>query len=201
MKSYPKSRQSNLVVQDFEKEILIYDLQINKAYCLNETSALIWQMCDGKRTVSDIRRKLSEKLKTEIPEDFVWLALDGLKKDNLLEEVQSFEIKFNGSTRREIVKKVGLSSMITLPLIASIIAPSASMAQSGGSAGSLPLFSACTTALQCTSRACSNGVCCLSFGQQTSCTPAAGCADNECCSGMTTTNLFGCASAFSCLCN
>lgn len=202
MKNHPKARQSNIVVQSFEKEILIYDLQINKAYCLNETSALVWQLCDGENTISDISQKISGKLKTNVPEEFVWLALDGLKKDNLLEKSHSFEIKFNGSNRREIIKKVGLTSMIALPLIVSVVAPSASMAQSGGSpAGPLPLFSACTTALQCASRACSGGGCCLSFGQQTSCSPATGCANNECCSGTSVGNLFGCASAFSCLCN
>lgn len=200
MKNYPKSRHSNLVVQDFEKEVLIYDLQINKAYCLNETSALVWQLCDGKHTVSDINGKLSGKLKTDVSEEFVWIALDGLKKENLLENSQSFEIKFKGLTRREIIKKVGLTSMIALPFISSVIAPSAAMAQSGN-AGPLPLFSACSDALQCASRACVNNICCLSFGQQTSCTPATGCANNECCSGMTGGNLFGCASAFSCLCN
>jgi hypothetical protein len=36
----PKSRQNDLVVQELEGEVLIYDLSINKAYCLNPTSAL-----------------------------------------------------------------------------------------------------------------------------------------------------------------
>jgi len=200
MKNYPKSRHSNLVVQDFEKEVLIYDLNNNQAFCLNETSASIWAMCDGENSVSDISLSMSRKLNTKVPEEFVWLALDDLKKNRLLEKSEQFEIEFNRSSRREIIKKVGLTSMIALPLIASVIAPSAAMAQSGN-AGPLPLFSACSDALQCASRACVNNICCLNFGQQTSCTPATGCANNECCSGMTGGNLFGCASAFSCLCN
>jgi hypothetical protein len=36
----PISRQQNIVVQDLGSEVLIYDLTINKAFCLNETSAL-----------------------------------------------------------------------------------------------------------------------------------------------------------------
>jgi hypothetical protein len=38
----PISRKSHIVVQYFGNEILIYDLTENKAFCLNETSALVW---------------------------------------------------------------------------------------------------------------------------------------------------------------
>ncbi|HRH41745.1 MAG TPA: PqqD family protein [Pyrinomonadaceae bacterium] len=200
MKNNPKSRNANLIVQELEKEILIYDLNNNQAFCLNETSAYVWTMCNGENSVTDISETMSKTLKTRVPEEFIWLALDNLKSLNLLDESEKVEIEFNNLSRREVIKKVGLTSIIALPLIASVVAPSASMAQSG-SAGPLPLFSACTTALECASRACSNNICCLSFGQMTLCTPAIGCTNNECCSGTTTTNLFGCASPFSCLCN
>ena len=50
----PKGRHNDLVVQDSENEVLIYDLKLNKAYCLNETSALIWRLCDGTKSVAEI---------------------------------------------------------------------------------------------------------------------------------------------------
>ncbi|HZH35571.1 MAG TPA: hypothetical protein VEX64_12070 [Pyrinomonadaceae bacterium] len=40
-KNIPKARENDLVVQELKDEVLIYDLKINKAYCLNETSAAI----------------------------------------------------------------------------------------------------------------------------------------------------------------
>jgi hypothetical protein len=43
-----KSRESNLVVQDLNNEVMIYDLTENKALCLNETASIIWRLCDGK---------------------------------------------------------------------------------------------------------------------------------------------------------
>jgi hypothetical protein len=46
-KDYPISRQNNIVTQEVESELLIYDLVENKAFCLNETSAFVWQNCDG----------------------------------------------------------------------------------------------------------------------------------------------------------
>jgi hypothetical protein len=46
----PQSRQ-NLVVKQLDNELLLYCEQQRKAYCLNESSAAIWKMCDGKTTV------------------------------------------------------------------------------------------------------------------------------------------------------
>ncbi len=130
MNTFPKSRTKDLVVQNFDNEVLIYDLTINKAFCLNETIALVWQYSGGKNSVADISVLMSKKLKTLVTEEFVWLALDQLKKDNLLENSTDFQINFNGLSRREVIRKIGFVSMIALPLISSVIAPSAAMAQS-----------------------------------------------------------------------
>lgn len=127
----PTARQKNLVVQDFENEVLIYDLGSNKAFCLNQTSALVWQFSNGRNSVADIADLMSKKMKILVSEEVVWLALDQLKKDNLLENYEEFDINFNGLTRRQVIKKVGLASMIALPLVSSVVAPSAAMAQSG----------------------------------------------------------------------
>ena len=131
MNNKPISRKSNIVVQDLENEVLIYDLAINKAFCLNQTSGLVYALCDGTRTVFDISDEMSKRLKNLVSEDFVYLALDELKKNNLLENSEEFTNHFSGMSRREVVKKVGLASMVALPIIASVVAPSALMAQSG----------------------------------------------------------------------
>lgn len=130
-KNLPKARTSEILIQELENELLIYDLRINKAFCLNETSRLVWQLCDGTNSVADIAGLMSRKLKINVSEEFVWLALDGLKKDDLLEKADEFEIDFAGLNRREVIRRVGLASMVTLPIIASVVAPSALMAQSG----------------------------------------------------------------------
>ncbi|MDQ6785929.1 MAG: PqqD family protein [Acidobacteriota bacterium] len=130
----PVSRQENLVVQELHGEVLIYDLAENKAFCLNETSALVWQMCDGKKNVTEINEILSKKLNSPANEDLVWLALDQLKKEKLIETKEDFQIDFNGLSRREVIKKVGLASVIALPLVASLVAPTPASAQSGAPA-------------------------------------------------------------------
>jgi Coenzyme PQQ synthesis protein D (PqqD) len=122
-KSYPLSRKSNIVVQELDGEVLIYDLIDNKAFCLNETSALIWQFCDGNKSVNEISQLLGEKLNTSTNEDLVWLAIDQLKKEKLIENDTELSSPFQGMNRRQVIKKVGLGTMIALPIIASLTAP------------------------------------------------------------------------------
>lgn len=126
----PLARKTDIVLQEFGNETLVYDLKTNKAFNLNETSTLIWQACTGNKSVSEIALKLSEKFKSPIDEDFVWLALEQLKKDNLLENAAEVSTDFGGLSRREVIKKVGLGSLIALPLISSLVAPMATHAQS-----------------------------------------------------------------------
>lgn len=126
----PKARKEGLVIQELDGETLIYDLETNRAVCLNQTSALVWQNCDGTKTVSDIGTFLVKELKNPINEDLIWLALDQLKKENLIENSKELETKFEGVSRREVIKKIGLGSMIALPVVSSLIAPQAAMAAS-----------------------------------------------------------------------
>ncbi|MEK7725330.1 MAG: PqqD family protein, partial [Acidobacteriota bacterium] len=155
-----KTRNENIVVQDFANEILIYDLKTNKAYCLNETSAIIWQMCDGNRTITEIADLMSVKLKTLVSEELVWLTVYELKREDLLENDSETERFLNSVSRRELIRKAGLASMIALPLVNSIIAPSAAQA---ASAGSVALLNACTTTQECqsglTCATCTGGTC------------------------------------------
>lgn len=140
----PKARKENLVVQELNGEVLIYDLDTNKAFCLNEASMRVWQACDGNKNVSEIRSALSKQFNSQINDDFVWLALDQLKKENLIENKDEVVADFNGMSRREVIRKVGIASVIALPLISSLVAPPAISAQSVS----------CNTGTSCT---CPNG--------------------------------------------
>jgi len=119
----PKSRKENLVVQELDGEVLIYDLQNDKAFCLNITSAIVWQACDGSKNVSEISEWVGEKLNTANNEDLVWLALDQLKKEKLIENGADIANQFEGMSRREVVKKIGLTSLVAIPVVASLVAP------------------------------------------------------------------------------
>ncbi|MEK7725091.1 MAG: PqqD family protein, partial [Acidobacteriota bacterium] len=74
----PIGRRSDIVTQNIKDELMIYDLKINKAFCLNETSAFVWTVCDGKNSVAEITQQLSRKLKISVNEDYIWLTLNEL---------------------------------------------------------------------------------------------------------------------------
>ena len=156
MNKLPIAKTDNLVIQNFENETLIYDLNANKAFCLNETSAIVYQACDGKTTFDELKNK------TNFTDDLIHLTFSALQKQGFIEIPLDYVSPLAGMSRREAVKKVGLATVFALPIIASIVAPSATMAQSGG--GNLALFAACTADLQCTTMFCNpttNGnVCC-----------------------------------------
>lgn len=192
----PKTKNENIVVQEMDNEILIYDLKTNKAFCLNETSAMIYNLCDGKKSIAEISQHLKQKLNQPITEDLIWLALDSFKKDNLLEQSEQFEINFNGLSRRQVVKKIGLASMVMLPIISSIIAPTAAHG-----ASLAPLFAACTSPTDCASNFCTQGPprCCVPGtqgirGANVCCDGTTANCNPQCCSNTGTINPFpGCA--------
>jgi hypothetical protein len=128
--NYPIARQKDIVVQQTNEEVLLYDLIDNKAYCLNETSAAIWELCDGNRSVTEMNVKLSEKMKESTSEELVWLALDQLKKEKLLTNHETITIDFNGMSRRDAIRKVGFASLIALPVILSLHTPTSASVQS-----------------------------------------------------------------------
>lgn len=151
----PKAREENLVVQELDGEVLIYDLNTNKAFSLNETSSLVWQLCDGDKSVSEISESISRKLDSPANEDLVWLALEQLKKEKLIANGEEVVSNFAGMSRREVIKKVGMGTMIALPLVSSLVAPAAVSAQSSGAcaAGMCGVSLACPNVSGCE---CSN---------------------------------------------
>lgn len=150
----PKARHEQLIVKELPDELLIYDLQSDKAHCLNETAALVWKNCDGHKTVEQLRELMEENAGSPVPEEMVWLALDQLEAFRLLDEAALKPVQFAGMSRRDMVRRVGIAA-IALPVILSIVAPTAQAQASG-----LPPASCCTSPGQCASGNCSqNPVC------------------------------------------
>jgi hypothetical protein len=146
----PLARKDDLVIQEVGGEILIYDLRTNKAICLNQTSALVWQNCDGKKDALEIAREIEKELGSNISEDFIWFAINQLEKENLLNNRDKVESRFEGLSRREVIKKIGLGSMVALPIVAALVAPTSVMAQSCNPGGmGNPAGCPCTMSNQC----------------------------------------------------
>lgn len=129
MNKLPKFRKADVVVQDAGSELLIYDLKTNKAYNLNETSKIVYQSCDGITTFEQLKKN------HKFSDDLIFLAIDDLKKINLLENSENIPTHFTGLSRREAVKRVGLASMLAIPVITGLVTPTAAQTSSGRCVG------------------------------------------------------------------
>lgn len=178
----PKARKNDIVIQKVKNETLVYDLKVNKAHCLNETSALIWEMCDGTRGFEEIANKMSLATNSSVSEELVMFACAELQAGNLIEKHDRISASFSGMSRREVIRKVGISSAIALPIIATLAAPSALNAQSCRATGNPGGFFDCIgTGTNCvpfspTLTICDNTQCCSGKCAQDPANPIGNCA-------------------------
>ena len=145
----PVARKSGLVIQEVPEEVLVYDTETNKAHCLNKTAALVWKSCDGTRSISDIASYVGSVSGEKVTDDFVWLAIDQLNSNDLLEK--QLEADFKGMSRRDVIKRIGLSTVVALPVIASLVAPPTALAVGSCS---------CTTNVECNNTGCPSTTVC-----------------------------------------
>lgn len=122
----PIARREGLVMQETTDELLVYDLVSHKAHCLNQSAAFVWKACDGNNTISEITKLFENEVGTPVREELIWLAIDQLSDKNLL--VSEISANFGGSTRREVIKKLGLATVVALPIVASLTAPTSALA-------------------------------------------------------------------------
>jgi hypothetical protein len=150
----PIARTTNLELQELSGELLVYDVERHKAHCLNTTLASIWRSCDGTRDVDALAAKLQDELKTPIAAEVVWMALEQLSKNHLLQAPLSTP-KTEKMTRREMARRVG--AVVAIPAIASLLAPRA--AQAGTCKQASGRDSGCQCSPPGPNPQCKSGVC------------------------------------------
>ena len=153
----PRARDEGIVIEELPDEVLVYDLKRDKAHCLNPMAALVWRHCDGETSVAEMVVLLQVELKTPVDEELVWFALDQLEKSFLLQERQTRPLG-GGLSRRELVRRLGLTAGVTLPLITSILAPTVVEAASCAHTGMSCATVACCPGCTCVANLCA-GVC------------------------------------------
>jgi len=133
----PRALTKDFVIRELDDETLIYDIGRNKAHCLNQTAALVWEQCDGKTTAAQAARSLQGKLHVSVDNDLVWLAVKQLERFHLVES----PAKSPSVSRRALVLKYAPAAL-ALPVIMSITAPTPagaiSCAHAGQSCVSIP---------------------------------------------------------------
>ena len=149
----PVARKEGLVVQEMAEEVLVYDLNSNKAHCLNQTAAFVWKSCDGTNSISEITKLFEMETGASVHEDLIWLAIDQLSEKNLLNREMTTTL--TGRSRREVIKKIGLATVVALPIVASLTAPTSALASTSCACVNP---GGCLTQTTCPSQSNCNGV-------------------------------------------
>lgn len=119
----PLARTEAILIQEFKNEVLIYDLIENKVFALNQTSAQVWNCCNGEKSVEEI------SVIQQIPLEIVLLAVEQLSKENLLSKKIATDLPKDKLSRRKLLRKIGTTAVV-LPFISVVVAPLAVHAQS-----------------------------------------------------------------------
>jgi len=125
----PRTRTNRLVTRDLGDELLVYDLERHKAYCLNRVARQVFRHCDGATTIHDIAIRIGDVLGTRVSEDSVFLGLLRLEKAHLLEHPVGLDLR---TSRREALRNLGRAAAVVVPLVTAISVPTSAQAQATG---------------------------------------------------------------------
>lgn len=119
----PKIKTNDLVVQELDNELLIYDLATNQACCLNRAAIQVMECCDGQTKADAAAVRLG------MPEDMLWGTLERFRHAGLLEDEFGEPLASNTVSRRRMLRQAAALG-IAMPIISSLVAPSALAAAS-----------------------------------------------------------------------
>ena len=106
----PTVRKTDLVVQRSRRELLLYDLKSNKAFCMNDTSATIWGLCDGKRNFKSIAKKASNTFGNKCSEEAVRFTVHEIRDQDLISNPANRNTQLDKFSRRELIRKIGFGT-------------------------------------------------------------------------------------------
>jgi hypothetical protein len=124
----PEARSEGLLVEELGDELLVYDLESKDVHNLSPLAAAVFTHCDGQTPPSRIAELAEERLGKPVSEDDVSIAVAQLQERMLLES-QTLAVH-EPISRRSFMRKSAVvgGAAVSLPLIASIAAPTAAMA-------------------------------------------------------------------------
>jgi len=117
----PIARSDDLVVEELDEQLLVYDVNVDRAHSLSAPAARVWRRCDGKTSADSLGAEL------DLDADTIARALDELDRCNLLDTGPELDA---GHTRREAtikIAKVG-GAVAAAPLIVSLGLPASASA-------------------------------------------------------------------------
>jgi hypothetical protein len=120
----PRARKHQLIVQPVASDVIVYDRARLRVHRLNQTTALVWEHCDGHTSVADLAARLAKQLGVPADERLVWMALRQLDRARLLtEHVQLPSEQVPISRRQAIALGITGAAALLLPSCDSVTTP------------------------------------------------------------------------------
>jgi hypothetical protein len=146
--SFPLARSRGLTVEAFgdaaDADLVVYDVERQRAHSLHAVAALVWRACDGRTSVEDIAERTANALGLPPNLQVVEDALRQLDLVGLLEPVSAVTetaADEAGSdtdapvARRSALRRMGWAAAAAVPVVISMAVPPAAYAQSVGIPG------------------------------------------------------------------
>ena len=126
----PEARANGVVTEQIDDEIVVYDLESKDVHCLGPLAAAVYERCDGGSDATRIAESVSERLGRPVTKHEVADAIAQLEQRSLLATPPL--VLHDGISRRELARKTAKvgAAVAAVPLITSIVAPTAAMAAS-----------------------------------------------------------------------
>lgn len=148
--------RKGLHLNRLDDELLVYDAQEDVVHLLNETTACVLELLsDGTLTQDEIEAQIAQRTGAAPSESVFLLALDELRRANLLEDSADDTEPLNDLTRRAMVRKMAMTGAAAL-LIPAITTLSPRRAYGQASPGGVcrEKKQCCTVDADCCSNKC-----------------------------------------------
>jgi len=122
-------RVEGLLIERLEGELLVINESTQEAHALNETAAIVFELCDGSTSRAEMAAEVARRSGLPADERVVALALTDLVDAGL---VVSDESDRPTVTRRALIRRLALpaAAMALLPIVETILVPSRAAGQS-----------------------------------------------------------------------
>jgi len=130
-------RVEGLLIERTEGELLVLKQSTNEAHALNETAAIVFDLCDGTATRAAMAAEVARRTGLPADESIVDLALTELVESGL---VVADDTEHPIITRRSLIRRLALpvAAVAMLPIVDTILMPTSAAGAPAPAPGPAP---------------------------------------------------------------
>jgi len=122
--------KANLLFEELEEEILVYDVDRHRVHSLNPVAAFLLRNASGDLTIRELADAYGKVVGSSVPDQLVHLGLERLQRARLLKEGEFAPIPGrpeDSRTRREAIRRLALLGL-AIPTVMTVVTPTPAQA-------------------------------------------------------------------------